>query len=243
MTRGTVSNLQLSLIVGFVFFAIIGCGGSDEQAEWMVGEGREGEDAPNNQPAGPDGEDECHSDADCGEDAYCHEPSDCTSPRYCEDGFSPISAAPPIDVCSCDGRVKSANHGYPGRHAWEIGMVGFEAVQGECDPDAEFPVEWSLRFVLPDDRPAGLLARFTWSDEEPRLEPLPDGGSLTWEVQGDARPEFDFRFLLDADGDGTCSEGDEVWMGNIEEQSVDFVSFEIQGTLGLQSVDTPCAFW
>lgn len=246
VARGIVSKLQLSLIVGSVFFAVIGCGGSDEQAEWMVSEGREGEDASNNEPADPDREDECQSDADCGEDAYCHEPSDCTSPRYCEDGFSPISAAPPIDVCSCDGRVKSANHGYPGRHAWEIGMVGFEVVQGECDPDAEFPVEWSVRVVLPDERPAGLLYRVRWSGEElVRLEPVPDGGILTWEAQGDGWPGFNVRFLLDADGDGTCSEGDEVWMGNIEEQRVDLVSYEMEVALrlDLQSVDRPCDFW
>lgn len=216
--------------------ALCSCGSDESDAEsWRVVDPTAGDMA----------EGACENDEDCGEDAYCHEPSDCTSLKYCADGDAPKSAAPPGLACGCDGRVISIDGQYPGRHAWKVGFGGVQGAEAECDADAEFPVEYALRFVLPEDRPTGLLARLSWGGDEWEPEPVPDDGVLSWRAMGESWPEFDVTFLIDVDvdGDGACSLDDEVFLAHPEQPSVNLDTFEVEATLRLQRVDDPCGFW
>lgn len=187
----------------------------------------------------------CQRAEDCGEGAYCHEPSDCDAPTYCAEGQPPYSAAPPILACSCGGQITTVNAGYPGRHAWSApGTFGFDHYAPDCDPDAEFPVTYTLELRLPDDRPSNLTARISSPDAAEDLElPVPADGTITGEIAGGAWLDIFIELLRDADDSGTCTIGDAVYNAYVENRAIDMSTFALVGDLRLQATPDPCDRW
>ena len=227
----------------------LGCGSDTSTAGdgWMLepGEAVGGGDAVE-AVAEPD---ECSVDADCGEDRYCYLPESCGAPRTCGDEYPPISAAPPIAVCGCDGAVRWANHGYPGPYRWEIGALAWDVSDGTpCNSDASLPFDFDIQFTLPLTAQAAghtVLARLSDPDLETADRVVaPSDGVIRFEASGDAWVSFQVEVLIDGDDDGRCSVGDVIQVYSAAAE-VNLETFEVRGglTLSGQRDGDPCVHW
>jgi hypothetical protein len=191
----------------------------------------------------------CVQNFDCGEGAYCHRPSTCGEPNFCKEGHAPISAAPPIAVCRCDGTTGWANHGYPGPHAWEIGSLVWNIEDGEpCDPDAEPPHALLLRFHIVEgfSGQAPTLARLEGSvDAEMRVKSLSDDGTVEFEATAHSPwANYGIRVFEDRDGDGECLPETDVSYDAYEiAMTANLVDFSFDIDIEIRPETTACGGW
>ena len=227
-----------------------GCGSDPAGGDgWTLGDPQLPADDPDDGAAveAPEA-DECVSDSDCGEDSYCHEPEQCGAPRYCEEGYAPVSAAPPDLVCGCDGWVTSANAGYPGAHAWRIGSLGYYGdEEAPCDASAEPPFDFTLRYRFVGEAPEGrdLTVRLNDSlQTDERVKPLGEDGTVEFRATGDQWDNFHVAVRDDQNGDGECSpDVDHAWGTYEVDRRTDLVDFVLEFDVDLQSTATVCGAW
>lgn len=84
----------------------------------------------------------CADDGECGTGLKCLVEAACA--KRCI--TNQCSAAPPFNVCGCDGMVKYYPHGCGGAYAWALnGYTRFDAKTGErCNPEGYQPEKWTL---------------------------------------------------------------------------------------------------